>query len=142
MAKYQIKHTCGHIEEVQLFGSYGDRERKIKWLESMDCPECRKAAANAAAEESRQERGLVVLEGSDKQIAWANTIRETAYRCLDMLQGFAKTEDAVKMMAGWKQRMDAETSAKWWIDNRYNLPQDPNQDAARVAVSMFRQLFK
>jgi adenylosuccinate synthase len=38
--KYWIKKACGHEERVDLFGSSGERERKIAYLESQVCKEC------------------------------------------------------------------------------------------------------
>lgn len=38
--KYWIKKACGHEERVELFGSSGERERKIAYLESQVCKEC------------------------------------------------------------------------------------------------------
>lgn len=82
MAKYTINHECGHQAEVQLFGKHSERDRKIAWLEGQDCPSCRStrlAAGRAAqAEQDGQTAhlaGLPVLQGSEKQVAWAETIR-------------------------------------------------------------------
>jgi hypothetical protein len=46
------------------------------------------------------------------------------------------------MMETWKSKMDAETTAKWWIDNRYNIPTESHPQAAREIVRMFNDLFK
>ena len=40
MAKYYVKHECGHEVQVDLFGKTADRENKIAWLETTLCPEC------------------------------------------------------------------------------------------------------
>lgn len=40
MAKYYVKHACGHEVQVELFGKTSDRENKIAWLETTLCPEC------------------------------------------------------------------------------------------------------
>lgn len=40
MAKYEINHTCGHTRTVQLFGKMVEREHKIEWMESQECPQC------------------------------------------------------------------------------------------------------
>lgn len=40
MAWYTINHTCGHNREVQLYGKNIERENKIKWMESKECPKC------------------------------------------------------------------------------------------------------
>ena len=81
-------------------------------------------------------------------MAWANTIREKAYKTLDCLAPFASVEE-LKVLMGrwgkiddkakaqwlasvekvkplydrWKAKMDAQTEAKWWIDNRYSIPE-------------------
>jgi hypothetical protein len=142
MAKYIVKHTCGHQVEVQLFGKYADREKRIAWLETQECDECRRAKANAEAATMKEARGLQDLTGSEKQVAWANTIREKAYKCLDTLTQFATNDQAKAMMETWKSKMDAETTAKWWIDNRYNIPTESHPQAAREIVRMFNDLFK
>jgi hypothetical protein len=40
MAKYTINHSCGHSREIQLFGKNDERERKIEWMGSQECPKC------------------------------------------------------------------------------------------------------
>lgn len=124
MAKYEVAYSCGHTAEIQLFGKHTERENKIAWLEREGiCPECHakqqqaeRAAAAAAAKEANAE--LPTLEGSEKQIAWAETIRakfnaelkEKGFR-FEMAETDAKLKNA----------LDAtlyNTSAKWWIDHR------------------------
>lgn len=149
MAKYTINHTCGHQVTVQLFGKYADRERRIAYLETCECDECRKAKANAAAAAAKEERGLPDLTGSEKQIAWANTIREQAYKTLDCLTPYTDKEQVKTIVDGWREKMNAQTQAKWWIDNRFNMPKPlvnsktGSTDAyvARCIVSDFRNLF-
>lgn len=34
MAKYSIRHSCGHYQEVELFGPDSERHRRIAWLEA------------------------------------------------------------------------------------------------------------
>lgn len=150
MAKYTINHICGHQVTVQLFGAYKDREKRIAYLETCECDECRKAKANAAAAAAKEERGLPDLTGSEKQVAWANTIREGAFKALDCLKPFTANEQAREMVESWRTRMTSENSAKWWIDNRFDMPKpfvstnDGKTDmyAARLIVTEFRNLFK
>ena len=149
MAKYTINHICGHSVEIQLFGKYADRERRIAYLETQECDECRKAKANAAAAKAKAERGLPDLTGSEKQVAWANTIRENAYKALDCLAPFATNDQAKVMVENWRAKMDAKTSAKWWIDNRYDLPSpfanatsnSATNAAARCIIAAFNGIF-
>lgn len=122
MAHYTINHTCGHSVEIQLFGKMKDRYSRIEWLETQECEECKRAKANAAAAAAKEARGLADLEGSEKQVAWANTIRENAYKALECLIPFSTNEKTQAMMDGWKAMMDAKLEAKWWIDNRYDMP--------------------
>lgn len=52
MAKYTITHACGHTTTQQIYGtnSHGERDRKIKWWESVDCPQCYGRQKRAEAE--------------------------------------------------------------------------------------------
>ena len=108
-----ITHACGHQEEIQVFGKRADRERKIAWLESQVCAECRarEGAAQGAA------NGWAALEGSPKQIAWAEDIRGKTMDAIADLK--TRTDDE----AARKDRVIAYlgeiTSAEWWIDNRF-----------------------
>lgn len=153
MAKYQVNFYCGHTETVQLFGKTAERERWIEWAEQnklcRDCyekqkGEVRQEAARAAAEEA-VENGLPSLVGSDKQIAWAETIRAEKLAEVDRLIApldsnmakvaadpallekanrkavedgfidFADSGECLKEAVNCVKEID---SAKWWIDNR------------------------
>lgn len=100
MAKYTITYDCGCTREVQLFGAHDARERRIKWLETQTCPDCQHEAENAHAEKAKEARGLADLTGSEKQVAWANSIREAAYECLDTLYEYATDERGKQMLDG------------------------------------------
>ena len=75
MAKYTVTHSCGHDEEVTLFGPTRERERKLEWLASIPCKECREREAKRVTDERTKELGLPELQGSEKQINWAQGIR-------------------------------------------------------------------
>lgn len=122
MAKYTINYKCGCEGKVELFGKYADRYSRIAYLETTECPECYRAKANAAASAAKEERGLTDLTGSEKQVAWANSIREGAYKALDCLMPYAQTDEAKKLVESWRDRMNSQTTAKWWIDKRYSMP--------------------
>lgn len=66
--KYDVTFSCGHTEEIQIYGKAEERERKIKYFgKSGLCPECYKKkmkedsrevfgkALNAALEELKKE---------------------------------------------------------------------------------------
>lgn len=128
MAQYNIHHTCGHEETVQIYGTnvHGERQRKAEWLESKPCRDCERKAM-------REENltGAAELTGSDKQINWANDLRAKAID--DIKAKLAKLDTQyIAAPQEWKdaQRkageaiitaMLAETSAKTIIDHRDNL---------------------
>ena len=100
MAKYSVKHTCGHISEVALFGPSKDREYRLDRMRENVCLNCE----NAANAERNAEAGLPALTGTPKQIAWAESIRAAA---------MARRELSPETLA--------QTKASWWIDQRYSL---------------------
>ncbi len=118
MAKYTITYRCGHTAEVQLYGKYEDREKKIAWYKTIDCPECR-AKAQAVASEAN---GYATLEGSEKQVRWANDIR--AKKIADAEKLAAKVNKNKDLFDGAVKQMKNEISASWWIDRRNDTIMD------------------
>ena len=88
MAKYTIPHSCGHSETVQLYGKHTDRSRYMDNAERRQCRDC----YNASLVAKTADMGLPALTGSDKQVAWAETIRakETARYWIDRRDMFAR----------------------------------------------------
>lgn len=111
MAKYTITHTCGHDHEYQLYGKHTERDRKIAWLEGQDCPACKRAAEEEAAKAATEGMELPELEGSVKQVAWANTIRAQFIE-------EARENEAITDVSKAIAVLTAETSAKEFIDWR------------------------
>jgi len=72
--RYELTHTCGHVAEFQLFGSRTERERKVEWLESQPCRQCKLIADGARAAQANEADSLPALVGSPKQIAWAEQV--------------------------------------------------------------------
>src|SRR6185503_6208900 len=94
-----IKHTCGHTETMQLYGSREERERREAWLDSKLCRECERAAQTQQAQSQAAERHLPTLTGSDKQIAWAERIRAELLAKVETLVAEAIVTSAAKGMA-------------------------------------------
>ncbi len=78
MARYTITYKCGHTATVNICGPTKDRDRKAAWYESQECPECRRARENAESAAKAEAADRPELTGSEKQVAWATTIRESA----------------------------------------------------------------
>ncbi len=139
MAKYDVTYRCGHSARVELFGAHKERESKLDWMRGTLCPECYRAQkeaerqqVNAQAATANAAAGLPALVGTEKQVAWAESIRRTALaeaakvRALDRTKVAAsidprQIEVATAYLAAYDGAMSTlktESSAKWWIDNR------------------------
>lgn len=149
MAKYTVNYKCGHEGTVQLYGKTSERERKLEWMsQTMLCADCYKAEQerqNVQAGMDNIVAGLPMLTGSEKQIAWAESLRQKAYKLLtadkaaaelvsqavtsakqigltpEMLKaaGIDSREKAAAIMRDAINKLFAtQTSASYWINNR------------------------
>lgn len=126
MAWYYGTYACGHQGRVNVIGKMSERQWKIDRHFGRICEECRKKEReeeSKKAEEISKEFDFPDLQGTDKQIAWANTIRLDFYNLCN--KNKVLVDDIIIH----------ETAAKFWIDNRYNLnldfPQIYNQAAKK-----------
>lgn len=158
MAKYTVTYTCGHEGVVNLFGKSEERQKTLAYLQTIDCPECERKAAYASHEEENKrameqakEQNLPLLIGSEKQVAWGNTIRqamihsvETANNPSELMQDglyyvnkYRKTKNlpvitdrdwAEKMYeegkAAFLHDLKNETRASYFIHERNNLARE------------------
>ena len=136
MAWYTINYTCGHSDREQLYGKETERQKHIAWAErNKMCPQCYRAEqdrqrATALETAKAESSGLPTLAGSEKQIAWAMTIRAAAKAKLETAVGLyskawsdrpeARTAEhpAPEDVAAFAARVLRQTEAKYWIDNR------------------------
>lgn len=147
MSRHTVTHACGHTQDHQLYGPYKDRDRQAARLADTACTECWRAdqdrqhrEANAAAAIDNAAAGLVALTGSEKQVAWAESIRKPILAALDALpadlkhpslspDAQAELSDAVALVIC---EVRDQSSARWWIDNRHELAGgDPRRLALR-----------
>lgn len=135
MSKRTITRTCGHTEEVQIYGPHKDRDRKAEYEATRMCYDCYKADQakkreedNAKAIEMNKEKGMPQLEGSEKQIALAESIRAKAvkaledvrYKTLELMESGKMDEDSFKAAEITIEVINstlARTSAKDWIED-------------------------
>lgn len=92
MASYTGTFKCGHEGKVVLYGSRKDREWKLKNAFDCLCDECywkqrekEHNEENERAKTKAEEYGFPQLAGTEKQIAWANTIRVATWERLSEL---------------------------------------------------------
>ena len=131
MAKREITMACGHAEVHNIGGPVKGRDRKAEWIaDNRVCAECYKAeqdakrkANNVAAATAAKAEGRPELVGSDKQVAWAETIREGVWVMLAEVHELVSAQmpegdEAGAKIIGVVERMQAETDAATWINNR------------------------
>jgi hypothetical protein len=128
MSRYDGTFSCGHEGSVNVTGPTKNRQwiadRKFEGL----CPECYKAhlqvekeKANLEAAEKAEEMELPELVGSEKQVAWANTLRLTHIEIFDKHINSDRYDEDVKLV--FAETLDwylkEHIKATWWIENRY-----------------------
>lgn len=144
MAMYDIKHSCGHVVRANITGPEAKRPARADYLRSIPCDACRAAAK--AAEVAAANTDLPALEGTPKQIAWAEALRAKALEGarqeqqaapFDGLERLLKIpaikiaekigcpvdvvekiiNDAKAIAAAAMQKLKTETNCRWWINN-------------------------
>lgn len=120
--KVNITYSCGHEGTIEVFGKAEERERKIKYFEEYGlCPDCYKEEKKGEEKAFAEKYELPELQGSEKQISWAESIRK------EKIEEFEKEKPAIRKGAGddFADFLDKFTnhyyknnSASWWIDHR------------------------
>lgn len=105
-----------------------DADNFVVWAETniTECKECeaKRIAAERAAENAKNaavasEKGWPELTGSEKQAAWANTIREQEINGLMKYRVKSeKYENSIEAFDDCLDELLQETKASWWINNR------------------------
>jgi len=129
MAKYYV--TCEECEtefRVDLVGKVKDREWKLEnytWV-CDECKEKKRQEDNEKAAEEAKANGLPELQGSEKQVAWANTIRKQRIETLKKAEFpgvFGATTEKVELFAKKKTGLmiifETLTSATAFINSRF-----------------------
>lgn len=153
-----INHACGH---VVLHPFYGDDD--YAWLErkqQLAASPCRVCQADEQERERQhkadqarlfaRERGLPPLEGSERQVAWAESVRLTAFSAVDKVQKWIDENDAraaeedpdywYNVKQGVKRSiefLETQVDAKWWIDHRGGIIN--SLDGGRALLSSIAQ---
>lgn len=153
-----IRHACNH---TVLYPFYGDDDfnwpERIKHLSEGHCRLChveeQRKEQRRKSERARyhaKQRGLPPLEGSDKQTAWAETIRLNAFGAVDKVLKWmeqiaqrAEAEDPDHwhtMQQSIKRSieyLENQIDAKWWIDHRQGMAN--NLDSGRALLASIAQ---
>ena len=124
---YSGTFSCGHEGKVNIIGKAKDREWKIERAFSNMCPDCYKKwleeehqRKNKEAMEEAKEMDLPELTGTEKQIAWANTLRKKFIDTVEDRIESLKTKNAPKKTKRYQETLDhillTKTEAKYYID--------------------------
>lgn len=126
MSSWQIVHSCGHERFVRLSGSRASQAWYADKQASRPCRDCwisaRHAASRAEGEAALTKldatpRPLAALEGSAKQIQWAEQIRAKALVGLD---GHRQDLEHVATVA--QSALARITTAAWFCDRGRATP--------------------
>jgi hypothetical protein len=130
MAWYHGTYSCGHDGRTNIIGPTKNRQ----WISDRHfeklCPEChekqlqeQREKANVEAAEKAKEMELPELTGTEKQVAWANTLRQTLIEGTDKLgkkemECIGSTESEKYDVLNY---IISQAKASWFIDNRSSL---------------------
>ncbi|MBJ6123590.1 hypothetical protein [Sphingomonas mollis] len=113
----RITHACGHEQTHYLTGFASQHDRKARWLTTTKCRSCfitekKTAQADAASRDNAAiaHLDLPSLTGSERQVAWATSVRASRLAAL-VDEPDAGDTDAFHTCL-------TITDAKWWIDYR------------------------
>ncbi len=142
---YTVKcKTCRTGFKVQLFESH---EKNLFLVDKRDwyCEKCKKEFAASQTEKltrAHQDIGFPELTGTRKMITWAEKIRAELINKVDYLRKNMRIEDLdaqtlneqafERFFAEWQ----AESTAKWWIDNRKMTVRDISTRVAEITRSL------
>jgi hypothetical protein len=140
--------------ETRITGTnaHGERERKADSLARLACPACRsnseaedREQANGEAAAANQAAGLPALDGTPKQVAWAETIRAGALADIraSVLAVPGGKRHADEITAVYARAAASERRATAWIDGRADARQviapcvtaEDEAELARIAES-------
>jgi len=120
MASYKVNHTCGHVVSHNLVGPHRYRESRLAYLERGECFDCFKQHSTEVAKEQAEELELPQLVGTEKQVAWAETLRIEKLNDIDTTVERLKQSKEYAQILVAVEEISNETSAKKWIDWRYD----------------------
>ena len=142
MAWHYGTYNCGHEGRTNIIGKTKDREWKADKHFSGLCPECWEVEkqrqfdeANAKAAAEAAEMDLPELTGTERQVSWANTLRQAWIKTADgyvengktNIKKFKETDpdkaievekELAIVMTAIDNILKAKTAARYWIDSR------------------------
>ena len=132
----RVTYSCGHEGKIEVYGKADKRNYVVSMKERDLCPDCYKKQQQEITKKESEKSGFPELNGSEKQISWANQIRIKASKDLADEERNARQLKLLKLIKRVpeettneeiekeiKNYFETTTEAKEYIDNRgkYNL---------------------
>lgn len=155
MAWYYGTFICEHEGRVNIVGPIKDRQRKADNKFSRLCPECyakyleeERQKKNLEAAEAAKEMELPELEGTQKQVDWANAIRVDFINKLSSIKedptSFKKTLmydlpkaeiiEVINSIDDITEELINKSKAHFFIDNRDNFIETVNATYKEILI--------
>lgn len=126
MAWYYGTYSCGHEGRENIIGPGKDRQRIADYRFSRSCPDCYRERVEASRNKENEysaklakQMELPELNGSEKQISWANTIRQNIINNYQLEVKAADEEDQGFMSDIFNIWLTLHTSAAFFIENQF-----------------------
>jgi len=144
MSKYNVKcKSCFKIFSVEMFD---DEQKNLFLVDKRDwyCDECKQTyfrKQTGDLTETHKSIGFPELEGSEKQISWAEKIRGEMIKKVGYLQESLKFESdderelSRKVFESFNESWKSQTSAEWWIDKRKMTVRDISREIDDIMKS-------
>lgn len=132
MAQYTITHACGHDQTHVLYGKIDKRMQTLSGREQGECTACYRADQARQAAKIATKYDLPALVGTEKQVAWAETLRGDRIREIRRhVEKAINPAEFSEMPITWQRVCDNSVaalvgmmrdrdSAAWWIDGRHD----------------------
>lgn len=137
MAWYYGTYSCGHEGRVNIIGPTKDRQWKADSYFNSLCSDCYALKKQEEVERIITERDLPELSGTEKQVAWANTLRVKLVQKIERMQEEQYNYTRLELQSSGYEKADVlenlayqdvkevldfilvnRTEAKYYIDNR------------------------
>jgi hypothetical protein len=129
---YTVRHVCGHDQSHDFFGPSRERDHKRRFVAEQPCRDCLKRITVERAEAHNETYDLPDLVGTDKQNAWALTIRYQSLVMVDrVLAAIGELADRDQVNAA-RLRLHGIDDAHWWIANA----KDVTEAGRRVKIGL------
>lgn len=121
MAHIGVTWQCGHDEVIRAKSRYAEYWEHRAASEM--CRDCWRDEQNRQASEVAKSQNLPALQGTPRQISWAETLRQTMIEHVAAIEAKIPLDDPNRPT--WDQlvqKLRIQSQASWWIEKRGYTP--------------------